>query len=133
MLVDFGAKVDGYCSDHTRCIFCGEPNRKQEEAYEKLQETFKQILKEIKPGRKVAEISAKYREYLHCCALDFPSHSLGHGIGLEVHEYPSFADASGDVVREDSTLAIEPSTYYKEFGARFEETVLVTKNGARII
>lgn len=133
ILADFGAKVGGYCSDHTRCMFAGEPARKQAEAYEKLQAIFKDILKEIRPGRRVAEITAKYREYLHCSALDFPSHSLGHGIGLEVHEYPSFADSSEDVVREDSVLAIEPSTYYSDFGARFEETVLVTKSGAKII
>ncbi|MDD5317600.1 MAG: Xaa-Pro peptidase family protein [Candidatus ainarchaeum sp.] len=133
VLVDWGAKSGGYCSDHTRCFFVGEPDRRQAEAYEKLKAIFGEILKEIRPGRKVSEISAAYREYLHCSALDFPSHSLGHGIGLEVHEYPSFADNSPDEIVENCTLAIEPSTYCADFGARFEETVLVTKSGAKII
>jgi len=126
-LIDWGARWNSYCSDTTRCMFVGEPAREQEKAYEKLQDAFKEILGFIRPGMPARKVSAFASEQLKEAGLPQMPHGIGHGIGLEVHEYPSFAKTSKHKLVENSTLAIEPAAYFKGFGARFEETILLKR------
>lgn len=127
VLLDWGARHGNYCSDITRCIFIGEPNKEQEKAYEKLQDVFKEIISFIRPGMPVRKVSAFASEQLKEAGLPQMPHGIGHGIGLDVHEYPSFAKNSKHKLIENSTLAIEPSAYFKNFGARFENTILLKR------
>ena len=132
ILVDWGAKFKGYCSDHTRCVFFGSPPNEQEKAYEKVEQIFDSLLPLIKPGISSKKLSQHYHKLLTDAELPLPPHGLGHGIGLDVHEYPSFTRNSKDEVTANSTLAIEPAAYFKDFGVRYEETIVV-KRSAKVL
>ena len=131
VLVDFGVKKNGYCSDFTRCYF-RKVGTKEVAAYEKCVDIFDDILDGLGScgkGRDVAALSEKlFKKY----ALPKLVHSIGHGIGLDVHEYPHLGGKSDDSL-EDAVLALEPAAYFKSFGVRFEEMVAHTKKGWRKI
>ncbi|HIH30973.1 TPA: M24 family metallopeptidase [Candidatus Micrarchaeota archaeon] len=132
VLVDFGVKCQGYCSDFTRCYF-RKRNSRQEAAYGKCKEAFGgflQGLSECRTGSCAARLSEKI---LKKRGLPPLVHSIGHGIGLEVHEYPHLGKSSKDRLETGTVLAIEPAAYYKSFGVRFEEMVVYTKNGWKLI
>jgi len=131
-LIDWGAKLDYYNSDQTRCVFVGEPDAEQLKAYEKLQDVFKEVLPFLKPGTPTKEIVKEYERLLSDRGLEPPPHNLGHGIGVEIHEKPYFSESVDDVIVENCVVAIEPSTYCKSFGARFEDTVVVRKTASVI-
>ncbi len=131
VLVDFGVKYDGYCSDFTRCYFRKKGTREEGE-YEKCKAIFKEIvqkLPECERGRDVAALSEKL---LRKHGLPKLIHSIGHGIGLEVHEYPHLGKKSSDSL-EGAVLAIEPAAYNKSYGVRFEDTVANTKKGWQLL
>lgn len=130
ILIDFGAKFEGYCSDLTRCLFIGEPDSRQEKVYEKLQDVFKELISFIRPGMPAKKVSDFAAGQLKDAGLPKMPHGIGHGIGLEVHEYPSFRKGSNHRLIENSTLAIEPAAYFKDFGARFENTVLLGRRAS---
>ncbi len=127
VLIDWGARHGNYCSDTTRCTFVGEPDKGQEKAYEKLQDVFAAILGFLRPGLSAQQVSKFASEQLKEAGLPQMPHGIGHGIGLDVHEYPSFAKNSKHRLVENTVLAIEPATYLKGFGARFENTILLKK------
>jgi len=133
VLIDWGARWNGYCSDHTRCIFMGDAPKEQVDAYEKLQSIFVEIIRFIKPGVEAKGISREYIRLLNDAGLPAPPHGLGHGIGLEVHEYPSFAENTEDVITKHCAIAIEPAAYFKDFGVRFEDVVVVGQQRATLI
>lgn len=118
VLVDFGVKKGGYCSDFTRCYFRGKC-RKEREAYEKCKSIYYELLESLpqcRQGKDVAILSEKlFRRH------GFPAliHAIGHGIGLEVHEAPHLGKKSRDSL-EAAVLAIEPAAYFARFGVRYE-------------
>jgi Xaa-Pro aminopeptidase len=123
VLVDFGVKLDGYCSDFTRCYFRNaNAAKKEREAYEKCMRIYGELvssLGECKNGKEVALLSDKLvKKY----GLPAMIHSIGHGIGLEVHEQPRLWCKSKDSL-EGAVLAIEPAAYFSGFGVRYEEMV----------
>ncbi|MCX8175323.1 MAG: M24 family metallopeptidase [Candidatus Micrarchaeota archaeon] len=132
VLVDFGVRLDGYCSDITRCYFKGEGGRERQE-YEKCAEAFGKIaggLEKCQRGKDAAKLA---RRVLRECGLPSLIHSAGHGIGLEVHEKPNIGRKSQDRLPPGTVLAIEPAAYFKKFGVRFEDMVVRTEDGWRII
>ena len=124
LLIDFGVRYKGYCSDNTRCFFLGEC-RKEKIAYGVMQDIFADIMEripEFETGSDISDESIRLqKEYK---MPDLP-HSIGHGIGLEVHESPSLRKKSKDRIGAGNVIAIEPSAYFPKFGVRFEEEVLV--------
>ncbi|VVC01585.1 Xaa-Pro dipeptidase [uncultured archaeon] len=131
VLVDFGVKKDGYCSDFTRCYF-RKKGTKEEKAYLACKEIFGELaarLPECRNGRDVALLSEKL---LAKHKLPAPIHSIGHGVGLEVHDYPHLGRKSTDSL-EGAVLALEPAAYFKSFGVRFEGMVANTKGGWKLI
>jgi Xaa-Pro aminopeptidase len=136
VMVDWGARWKGYCSDHTRCFSARGKARanaaRKEGIYATLKHVFSCMLDFLSPGMPAADAAAHYHSLLAKQGLPVPPHSLGHGIGLEVHEYPSFGLGSKDVLQKNSLLAIEPSYYCREYGVRFEETVLLERK-ARVL
>jgi Xaa-Pro aminopeptidase len=131
VLVDFGAKVGNYCSDITRCFFIGEGRGEQIEAYEEMQGIFKTVLSLVRVGMHAREVS-KLAEKEFRKENYKPIHSIGHGIGLEVHEFPSFKINSKHILKRNMVFTIEPGYYKKDFGVRYEE-VVVLKNKAAIV
>lgn len=132
VLVDFGVRYKGYCSDFTRCYFRANGS-KEEEAYEKCRDVFWRLLgllDDCENGKEVAAVSASL---LKKAGLPTLIHSIGHGIGLEVHEYPHLGRKSLDKLAEGTVLALEPAAYFKNYGVRFEEMVVRAKKGWKML
>ncbi len=121
VLVDYGVKYKHYCADITRC-FIRDSDRKKKEQYQRLQDIcyfLADSLQSLRSGKEVAELALDLMQ-----KAGFPKmpHSIGHGIGLDVHEFPRLSAKSDDGLK-GATLAIEPSFYLKNYGMRFEETM----------
>ena len=121
VLVDFGVRLDGYCSDFTRCYFRGEC-RKEREAYEKCRQVLEGMRKGLSGCRTGADVTRLAEKLMKENGLPKLAHAIGHGIGLEVHEYPRLNANSKDAV-EGAALAIEPAAYFAAFGVRYEMMV----------
>ncbi len=131
VLVDFGIKLNGYCSDITRCFFLGEC-KGEKEAYGELRGVFKGIAGGLKPGVRGARVQKICDELMKNAGFGAMIHSPGHGIGLEVHEGPSLSKKSKDVLERGMTIAIEPA-FYREYGLRYEDDLVIEKGGARLL
>ncbi len=132
VLVDYGVRYEHYCADLTRTFFL-KSAKKEEENYETLQEIFKEVITNIpkvKTGKQLAEF-AKSR--LEAYGLPKPIHSIGHGIGLDVHEKPWLRLKSTNKIPKSTTMAIEPGAYFKDYGLRFEETVYFDGKNTRVL
>ena len=131
VLVDFGVRHGGYCSDFTRCYF-RKKAAQERAAYEKCRRIFEEIvagLPSCRTGRDVALLSEKVMKKKGLPPL---IHSIGHGIGLEVHEYPHLG-AKSDEKLEGAVLALEPAAYFARFGVRYEGMVAHVKGKWREI
>jgi len=139
ILLDFGAKVNGYCSDMSRTIYFGTPNDREVEIYNAVLEAQQMALQKLKEWkRKDFETSHLHTiSESHIESKGFPSfpHSLGHGVGLQVHESPSISKYSErNSLYENMVITIEPAIYEPEIGGvRIEDDVLLTKTGYEIL
>lgn len=118
VLVDFGVRKGGYCCDFTRCYF-RRKGMPEEKAYEKCKSAYRGILEslpECRHGGDVAILGGKLMERHGMPPL---IHAIGHGIGLEVHEFPRLWKKSRDSL-DGAVLAIEPGAYFSRFGVRYE-------------
>lgn len=127
VLVDFGVRLDGYCSDLTRCYFRNGA-KKERETYEKCQEVFWHLLELLPDCESGKEVAAVAERLMKRKGLPKLVHAIGHGIGLDVHESPHLGMKSGDSL-EGAVLAMEPAAYFSDYGVRFEEMCANTKNG----
>lgn len=126
LIVDCGAKINHYCSDITRSINIAR--EKFEEVAEAVREAQKAAIKLCKPGVKAGEVDREARAVLKEYKLEeYFLHSLGHGIGLEVHEPPRLKTGSEEVLKEGMVVTVEPGVY-TSFGVRIEDVVVVGKN-----
>jgi Xaa-Pro aminopeptidase len=126
--IDMGATYRGYCSDITRTFIVGPPSEKQRKIYETVLEANEAALPEIRVGAKGIDVDLIARDIIAEAGYgeDF-FHSLGHGVGIEVHEPPSMSRSSKDVLSMGNVVSNEPGVYLKGFGGvRVEDTVLVT-------
>ena len=133
--MDFGAKYKGYCSDMTRTVALGAVDERKARAYNAVLEANKLAEKAIKIGKKCCDIDAVARNYLAKFSLDkFFSHSLGHSVGVDIHEMPAFSPRCEEVLKEGMIITVEPGVYLEgDFGLRIEDMALVTKSGAEIL
>lgn len=131
-LVDFGVRYEHYCADITRVFFRGKKEKKVSGAYEKAHLIFHEIIDampDFETGRDLALFSEKRFEK-H--GLPEPIHSIGHGVGLDIHEYPRLNRKYSDPLK-GTVIAIEPAAYFKNFGVRYEETVYFDGKKARVL
>ena len=131
--MDFGAIFGGYCSDMTRTIFVGKASENQKKLYNAVLDAQLHGLKVIKIGKGGKEIDAAVRTKLEQAGLgEYFTHSLGHSLGIEVHEEPRLSKLSTcESLQENMLVTDEPGIYIPKVGGiRIEDTVLVTKNGA---
>jgi len=135
VLLDFGVKYQDYCSDMTRTIFFGEPAAKQKEIYQVVLEAQKKAVELINKGqRKASEIDKVARDYIVKAGYPSIPHSLGHGIGLEVHELPYISHKSKQELKEGMVFSIEPGIYLPNFGGvRIEDLYVLEKTGLKQI
>lgn len=138
ILLDFGAKVEGYCSDMTRTVFFGQPNDKQKQIYETVLAAQKRAVdfvnSKIKSGKviKAFKVDKIARDFI--IQKGYPSipHSLGHGIGLEVHEHPNLSPKSKGHLQKGMVFSIEPGMYIPEFGGvRIEDLFVSESSGLK--
>jgi Xaa-Pro aminopeptidase len=132
VLMDFGCKVNGFCSDITRTICVGKATKEQKDIYDLLYRAMSAAIDEVRPGMKGNFLDNVARSIIVKAGFgDNFKHSLGHGIGLLCHEKPTITYRLEDqIVPEDVVLAIEPGIYLPEqFGMRVEDNVLVAKGG----
>ena len=135
LLVDFGARVDGYCSDMTRTFVVGAPQGWQVEIHEAVRHALEVAIASVSAGKTAREVDLAARDALEAEGLArFFGHSTGHGIGLEVHEEPRVHRSSQEVLKRGNVVTIEPGVYLPgRGGVRIEEDVLVTDGEPRVI
>lgn len=132
--IDFGCRLDGYCSDMTRTILVGKCSDRQREIYDIVLKAQKAAISAIKPGVKCSEIDAVARNIIAEAGFgDNFGHSLGHSVGIEIHEKPNFAPRSEDIVEIGNVMTVEPGIYIEGFGGvRIEDVIAVSGNNINL-
>ena len=129
IMLDFGLNFNHYNSDMTRMFFSSQADASMRKAYSALEELQDMMDEFIKPGisfGKITDIAVSFLEKNYSKSSFSNFHSLGHGIGIQVHEYPSYAEACK--VEENMVFTIEPGIYVKgKFGVRLEDVVVMRK------
>ena len=127
ILVDFGCKVDGYCSDITRTFLFGDDKEHEEfkKAYRAVLTAHELVKEKLVSGMTGGEADAIARNYLEEKGYGkYFTHSLGHGIGLNIHEFPSVRKGGTDVLVDGMVFSDEPGVYLAgEYGVRIEDTI----------
>lgn len=133
ILIDMGMKYKGYCSDMTRTTFFGKPSLLQQNIYEKVEQAQKAAINAAKAGIKASQLDQIARQAMKENA-EFFTHSLGHGLGLEIHEAPRLSTESKDVLKKNMVITIEPGIYLPgKFGVRIEDMILIKKDRVAIL
>ncbi len=135
LLIDAGADYFGYKSDLTRVYFLGKINTLARRIYSVVLKAQELAIKGIRPGARASFIDNLSRKYIASKGYGrFFMHSLGHGAGLDIHEYPSISPKVDDVLEEGMVFTVEPAVYLPgKFGIRIEDMVLVTKKGCEVL
>lgn len=123
VMMDLGTKVEGYCSDMTRTFFFGRASEKQKKIYRTVLKAQKRAIGAVKPNAKASDVDKVARDFiLKNKFLSIP-HSVGHGIGKRVHEFPKISPKSKTILKNGMVFTIEPGIYIKNFGGvRIEDT-----------
>ncbi|PJC32634.1 hypothetical protein CO049_02405 [Candidatus Roizmanbacteria bacterium CG_4_9_14_0_2_um_filter_36_12] len=128
VLIDFGAKYRSYLSDITRMVFVGKPNNEMINAYNNLLTAQTKTIEKCNNKMVCKNLDSFCRQ-----ELNYP-HSTGHGVGLEIHEYPKISLISNDVLSPNQIVTIEPGVYFEnKWGMRVEDTVLIKEKGVEIL
>ena len=133
ILMDFGCRVKGFCSDISRTICVGTPTKEQKNVYNLIYNAMSKAISEVRPVMKGHFLDGIARNMIEEAGYgEYFKHSLGHGLGLICHEKPIITfRMNNQTIPEDVVLAIEPGIYLPEkFGIRVEDDVLVTKKGS---
>jgi len=135
LLIDYGVMCNGYCSDATRTIYLGKPSKEDIKLYNivlKAQEEAEAI---IKPGITAGEIDKVARDVI--TKEDFGDkfiHTTGHGVGLEIHEFPRISADNNTIIEKGMVITVEPGIYLEGHGGiRIEDLVVVTDAGIEIL
>jgi Xaa-Pro aminopeptidase len=132
LLLDFGAQVDGYCADLTRTVVVGaRADDRQRAMYELVRSAQQRALEHLRPGMTGREGDALAREVIAARGFaDAFGHSLGHGLGLEVHEAPRLAPTAEGVLPAHAVVTVEPGVYFPGWGGvRLEDDVYLGPDG----
>jgi len=131
--VDFGVRLGGYHSDETVTIAVGEVSSEHRKIFDTVLEAHDLAMAHVRPGVPLREIDAVARDFIASRGYGaFFGHGLGHGVGLEIHEYPTVSSRSEATAGEGMVFTIEPGIYVPEFGGvRIEDMVEVTADGCR--
>ncbi len=133
--MDFGAKLNGFCSDITRTVVIGEASDRHVEVYEQVLKAQLAALAAIRPGVAARDVDQVARDVLEEKGLaKYFGHGLGHGLGRLVHDAGRMSAASSDVIEEGQVWTVEPGVYIEGFGGvRIEDDVLVTSDGVEVL
>jgi len=133
IIVDIGAKYNGYCSDMTRTFIFGKVDPKKAKLLNLVNDGQKFALDNVKSETKCSELDKVVRDFFLTQSKEWGTrfiHSLGHGIGIDIHENPYLSPVSQEVLRENMVVTIEPGLYIPGMGgARTEDQIVITKDG----
>ena len=135
VVLDFGVILSGYCSDMTRTVWVGKPDRAARELYHAVLEAQMAGLEAVRPGKTTGEVDHATRRVLQRAKLArYFTHSTGHGVGLEIHEAPRLARGQTEILRPGMVVTIEPGAYIPgKGGVRIEDMVAVTESGHQVL
>ena len=135
VVVDWGAQLDGYCSDCTRTFATGEVDPRHAEVYEVVLAAQLASLDAVRPGPTGREVDAMAREIIAAAGHgEHFGHGLGHGVGLEVHEGPRLSASSDTLLAAGQVVTVEPGVYVPGvIGVRIEDLVVVTADGHDVL
>lgn len=135
IIVDWGARVDGYHSDLTRMVFMGRIPELFERLLDICLGAQRKGISQIRPGRPTSTVDRCVRAFLKARRHNkFFTHGLGHGLGLAVHESPNLGRLGGDVLRPGMVCTVEPGLYLPgRGGVRIEDDILVTRQGHEVL
>lgn len=125
--IDMGCKYNGYCSDMTRTVFAGHVPPYMKPVYELVLKNQLRVLEELKEGANLKLVAKSVESEFKLNGANM-LHSLGHGVGLDIHEYPYMSTKYDFILKENMIVTDEPGIYIPtRFGVRIEDTVLITK------
>ena len=135
LLMDFGAEVGGYCSDMTRTVVMGTASDEHRHVYDVVRVANDRAARGVRAGMSGRDADAIARQYIERAGYgDLFGHSLGHGIGLEVHEAPRLARTAEGALPESAVVTIEPGVYRPGWGGvRIEDDVVLGADGPQIL
>ncbi|MBR4910196.1 MAG: aminopeptidase P family protein [Clostridia bacterium] len=133
--LDFGAAVGGYRSDMTRTVAVGSVTDKMRKVYNTVLEAQEAALAAIKPGMVCKDADKIARDIIDNAGFKGAfGHSLGHSVGIDIHEDPSFSARCETLTKPGMVITVEPGIYLQnEFGVRIEDMIIVTENGCEDI
>lgn len=131
IVIDMGGVVDGYCADLTRTVALGEPGDEARAAYAAVRDAQRAGLDALHAGVSGADVDRAARSVLEAAGLGaYFTHSLGHGVGLDVHEWPRLSQQVDHRIPAGATVTVEPGVYLPgRFGVRIEDLVAVSAEG----
>ena len=134
VIIDFGARWQGYHSDITRTRYAGRGNRFLK-IYGLVWEAQRRAIAAVRPGARASEVDAAARGVIEAAGYgENFGHGTGHGVGLEVHERPSISFRNNEVLRPGMVFTVEPGIYIENFGGvRIEDVVMVTTTGCEVL
>lgn len=129
LMLDYGVKVSGYCSDFTRTLFIGKPSKFQRKIYNIVLKAQLAAIRKIKIGSNAKTIDRAARSLIANSGYGkYYTHGTGHGVGKKIHEAPSFKPNSEDRVPNNRVVTAEPGIYLPhKFGVRIEDMIRVAK------
>lgn len=130
MLMDFGARVDGYCSDMTRTVVLGKADEKQKLIYQTVLQAQTETIQMVKPGTSLQVPQEHVNDIFAAAGFDQLPHGLGHGVGIDIHELPVLSVGAAGQLVAGNVVTVEPGIYTEGFGGvRIEDYGVVTDNG----
>lgn len=135
LLVDWGARVNQYCSDLTRMLFVGTISPRMKEVYRVVLAAQMAAIDAVRPGRRMCDVDEVARGLIRKAGFGKQfTHGLGHGLGLDVHEAPSLSWRSKEELQPGMVVTVEPGIYLPGVGGvRIEDDVLVTARGNKVL
>ncbi len=135
LLIDMGCEFNGYNSDLTRTFFLGFIDPEIERIYTIVNEAREKAVNRVVPGISAGEVDAAARDHIVEAGFgDYFGHSLGHGVGLDVHEAPRVKPEGDEILQAGTVITIEPGIYLPgKGGVRIEDMVAVTEAGAQLM
>ena len=131
VVMDFGARAHGYCSDMTRTVFLGQPTERMRDAYDAIRAANEQVAAMLAPGVTGKQAHEHAEQVLADAGFGGTmGHALGHGVGIDIHEDPVLAPRNGEPLVAGNVVTVEPGIYLPgEFGMRLEDFGVVTEDG----
>lgn len=134
VLIDFGAKYNGYCCDITRSFAFGQPTAAFRRAYTAVEKAQAAAISMAKAGTELVQVDAAARGAIREAGLPVYGHGTGHGFGLEIHEIPFLKEKAKGKLRAGQIITIEPGVYLPgKLGVRIEDDILITVDGCELL